>query len=140
MVRKPARASASRSGASVRPPGSTARNSPSGLSARAVRTHVQVALNVLLHNVSRHAPGASCRVTVRSTGSRVEIRVADDGPGLAPELDGLLFGHGNRGLQSPGEGIGLHSARRLLRESDGNLHLEPSGVGTVFVITLRGAA
>ena len=62
----------------------------------------------------------------------VEVRVADDGPGVDPDLaeDAFLPG---RMLQPrgrfPGVGMGLPFARLVVSRHGGSLHLEPVGAG-----------
>jgi signal transduction histidine kinase len=40
-----------------------------------------------LTNASRHAPGASARVSVTRHGDRLQFEVVDDGPGFEPDAD-----------------------------------------------------
>ena len=68
----------------------------------------------------------------------VLVRVADDGPGIAPEVRRSLFERGVRGPRSSGDGLGLHIARRLVRSQGGDLWLEDRGsdTGACFVLAL----
>lgn len=99
------------------------------------------AVHILLHNAARHAPGAPAQVSTVRSGDTVEIRVADQGPGVPAEMRDSLFQWGTRRPGSPGQGIGLQLARRLVLEQDGNLRLETHDEhpGAVFVITLPAA-
>lgn len=96
------------------------------------------AVTALLLNSERHAPDATVSVTVSSQGGSTRITVADDGPGVPAALRGTLFERGVRASGSPGEGLGLHLARRALRAQGGDLCLDPPppGGGAVFVVTL----
>jgi signal transduction histidine kinase len=47
-----------------------------------------------------------------------------------------VFERGYHGAGSPGEGLGLHGARVLMREQGGELALDPTGPGARFVLTL----
>ena len=102
------------------------------------RDEIAEIVHVLLENAARHASGADVAVEVSSDDDRVQLRVADRGPGVPPELAETLFDRGTRSRQSPGDGIGLHLAQRLSREMGGDLRLEPPvpGVGAAFALTL----
>ena len=102
------------------------------------RDEIAEIVHVLLENANRHAPGADVAVEVSTGPDRVQLRVADHGPGVPPDLAASLFDRGTRGRHSPGEGIGLHLAQRLSREMGGDLELEPCppGVGAAFSLTL----
>lgn len=91
------------------------------------------ALHVLLDNAARHAPGATVSITLRPHDGWVEVRVADDGPGVPDTLRGRLCQRGARRADSPGQGLGLNLARRLLVDLGGTLRLDPSGTGAAFV-------
>ena len=113
---------------------------PSGHRALGVADDIAEALHVLLSNAGRHAPHAPVTVTVAPTApGRIGVRVADSGPGLDPSLRGHLFERGARGHTSHGEGIGLHLARRLVRDSGGDLLLETAqpGRGCTFLLCLH---
>ena len=62
----------------------------------------------------------------------------DDGPGVPDDLRGSLFAWGARGPTSPGQGIGLQLAKRLMVEQAGNLTLESDGRpgGATFVLSI----
>lgn len=112
---------------------------PGGHVVHVRRDDLAEVLSVLLNNAARHGLRRGTRVESRQVGDRVEIRVSDKGPGISPEVSGRLFEWGARGPYSGGEGIGLQSARRLLRQYGGQLDVERSiaDVGTVFVARLR---
>lgn len=107
-----------------------------GLSAVGSERDVALALNTLLCNAARHAPGAQVRITSEVEESRVCLRVMDDGPGVAEDVQARLFGHGAKAATSPGQGIGLYAARQALRGHGGDLRHEPSSAGTVFSMVL----
>jgi signal transduction histidine kinase len=78
------------------------------------------------------------RISVSQGVQSVLVRVADDGPGVAPEVRRTLFERGVRGTRSSGDGLGLHIARRLIRNQGGDLWLEecPAGTGACFALVL----
>ena len=71
----------------------------------------------------------------------VDIRVTDFGCGIPEDRRTEIFEWGHKGTTSPGEGIGLHLAQRLMTEDGGSLSLaeDQSGVGSSFVISLPAA-
>lgn len=111
--------------------------SPTGRTALGFADDVTEALNVLLDNARKHAPGGTTTVSVRPAGSCVEIVVADDGPGIAPDAREVSFAAGHRGPASHGQGLGLHLARTRLGHSAGSLALAPTERGSTFVVRLR---
>jgi signal transduction histidine kinase len=65
--------------------------------------------------------------------------VADDGPGVPPELAEQVFEPGWRGDPADGHdgaGLGLALARRLATAARGSLTLTPGGPGATFVVRL----
>lgn len=96
------------------------------------------AVQNVLENARVHAPGARVSVTVSGVESHIQVRVEDDGPGIASGIVGHIFERGvttrERAIAGTA-GLGLHVARRELRACDGDLWLERSSPdGTVFVI------
>ena len=92
----------------------------------------------LLSNAHRHAPGSSVCITSAVLGGRIEVRVADRGPGVDAAVRDQLFAWESRGAGSPGEGIGLHIARDLARGLGGDLTYQDGrrDRGATFVLTL----
>lgn len=91
---------------------------------------------VLFENSVRHAGGHDLGVDVSVVGAQVEIRVSDGGPGVSASLVDSLFDRGTRHPGSPGQGLGLHIARRLAVGMHGGLRHEQTAVGTSFVLSL----
>ena len=96
------------------------------------------AVNILMDNAVTHGGCRTSRVdVVHRDGGTVDITVSDDGRGIAEEQRERIFEWGHRGADSPGQGIGLHVARRLMTEDGGSLRLaEARGPGSSFVISL----
>ena len=68
---------------------------------------------------------------------KVEIEVADDGPGLPPKAVENLFRPFRGSARAGGTGLGLAIARELARVQGGDLKLaESSGRGARFAIEL----
>jgi len=81
---------------------------------------------------------------IDDTGGRVCVTVADNGPGVAPEIGQRLFRPfaSTKGMR--GTGLGLYISRQLVREAEGELdlvkHAEPRpGGGAKFLVWLPTA-
>lgn len=80
--------------------------------AAAVRLHPG-ALLILLGNLVSNAFAHTYQGQVRISFSDQVLVVADDGPGIAPELEMRLYDAGAKGQASAGYGLGLSIAQRL---------------------------
>ena len=110
------------------------RSEPSDASAWTRPADLTEVLHILLSNVARHAPGAETRVITQVRDDRTEIRVIDDGPGIAPALRDHVF---ERGFgDGKGQGLGLYVARQILAQHGGSLDLDTTPRGTSFVLRL----
>lgn len=101
------------------------------------------AVQHLLSNARRYAPGCPVRLSVEERPGRVELRVRDFGPGIPDDERIAVFSRGFRGgsaAGTDGEGLGLHAAARLLTGMGGQLHLEDQpGPGACFRLDLLPA-
>jgi signal transduction histidine kinase len=103
----------------------------------------QVLVNLLM-NAVKYTPdsGATITLTCEVAGDSVLARVADTGPGIAPEqLESIFepFVQLTSGLadRRGGVGLGLAISRDLARAMGGDLTVESSvGVGSVFTLSL----
>jgi len=101
--------------------------------------------NLVDNAVDATGPGGTVTVRLRATDDGgVEIRVADDGPGVPPELRERIFDTGVT-TKTPtddhhGRGIGLALVSRIVRRRGGAIDLAdgPAG-GSVFTVTLPPA-
>ena len=93
---------------------------------------VQMLTNLLSNSVRYGAPPVV--VEVRPTGSAVEVRVCDHGPGVAPELERRLFRKFVRGKGRPdrGTGLGLFIVAEMARRQDGEVWYERRDDRTCF--------
>ena len=95
------------------------------------RLQIGSAVLALLENALQHAPaGSLVSVACLSRGHRVEISVADEGPGIAPEMAARLFEPFATG-SATGTGLGLAIARAAAQAHGGELSFaarEPRGV------------
>ncbi|ELZ63961.1 PAS domain-containing sensor histidine kinase [Haloferax sp. Atlit-10N] len=93
----------------------------------------------LLNNAVQHNDKDAPRVEISCTArdDDVEIRIADNGPGIPDDRKELAFGKGERGLGSPGTGIGLYLVDTLVTRYGGSVRVEDNEpTGAVFVVEL----
>ena len=110
----------------------------SGDTVRARYDSLAEVVNILMDNAATHGGTDSSVVeVVRRDEDTVDITVTDFGRGIPDRERERIFEWGERGEGSPGEGIGLHLAQRLVAEDGGSLRLaEAAGAGSSFVISL----
>jgi signal transduction histidine kinase/ActR/RegA family two-component response regulator len=108
-----------------------------------VRRLEQVFVNLLGNSLKFTPAGGHISVSARTTGRILEVRVADDGIGIAPEFlphvfDRFRQGDGTSTRNHPGLGLGLSIAKQLVETHNGTIRAESggSGQGTAFVVTL----
>jgi signal transduction histidine kinase len=94
----------------------------------------------VIHNLAENAlqMGAhNVAVRARRADGKVEIEVADDGPGLPPKAMQNLFVPFKGSTRSGGTGLGLAIARELMRVQGGDLKLAANdATGATFVLEL----
>jgi two-component system sensor histidine kinase KdpD len=95
----------------------------------------------LLENAAKHTPpGTEIHVSAAVRGERMEIAVADDGPGLPSGLGNRIFDKFTRGREEsavPGVGLGLAICRAIVEAHGGTIRAEsPDAGGARFVFTL----
>ena len=117
------------------------RRAPEGLAVLAERNRLeQVVLN-LLQNAVEALDGVADPVIslgVNVKGKHVIIHVADNGPGVAPDVQARLFTPFTTDKRD-GMGLGLVISRDIVAAFGGELSLEPSPRGARFVIRLAKA-
>ena len=116
--------------------GSTVGWSGSGLQVTGPADEVAQVLNALLDNAACHGAGTRIEVSAHRVDDAIEIAVADCGPGVAPELADRLFDWGARRNDSPGQGVGLHTAERVAHALGGDLRLDGRASSARFVLRL----
>ncbi|WP_280585578.1 HAMP domain-containing sensor histidine kinase [Halorubrum sp. Boch-26] len=93
----------------------------------------------VLRNAIQHNDETPAEVDVSAVerDGIVEVRIADNGPGIPEDHREEVFGKGEKGLDSPGAGIGLYLVQSLVDLYGGDVRIEDNEPkGTVFVLTL----
>jgi signal transduction histidine kinase len=94
----------------------------------------------ILTNARTHAPGTPITIEAAAVGDTVMLTVADQGPGIAPAHRASVLEHGVRGIDSPGSGIGLHTAAAAMQVQGGSLEIGGApGGGAAIRLTLPAA-
>lgn len=107
-------------------------------------TALRRAVVALVDNAQRHASTA-VEVSLRSAGRQVVLEVADDGPGVPPDVRGRLFHRfaSTAATDADGRrhyGIGLALVGDIVAAHDGTVALVASDrPGSIFRLTLPGA-
>ena len=117
------------------------RHAPPGLAVLAERNRLeQVVLNLLQNAIEAldETVGPTISIDVEVKGRKVAIRVADNGPGVAPEVRERLFTPFTTDKRD-GLGLGLVISRDIVAGFGGELVLDPSPAGAVFVVRLAKA-
>lgn len=96
----------------------------------------------LLRNAVQHNDETPATVSVSATVDAddgvVEVRIVDNGPGIPESHRDDVFGKGEKGLDSPGAGIGLYLVQSLVEIYGGSVSIEDTEPkGTTFVVRLR---
>jgi len=100
----------------------------------------QVLLN-LLRNAFEALTQASRQevvVSARKKGGEIEIRIADSGPGLKPEIVTRLF-EPFQTTKKNGMGVGLSLCRKIVEAHNGRIWHEAGNPGAIFCFTLPTA-
>lgn len=96
---------------------------------------VAVALRAVLDNAVRYSlPGKPIRVALTIEGQDAVITVADAGPGIpAGDMDkvGERFFRGSNAKTTPGAGVGIYVARKVMESAGGSLEIASSESGTI---------
>jgi signal transduction histidine kinase len=83
---------------------------------------------------AKHTVVARVTVTLRLVGNQVVIDVADNGPGIPPEIQGKLFEPFATHGKSGGTGLGLAIVKQIAEAHDGSLSVQSSPLGAVFTL------
>jgi signal transduction histidine kinase len=100
------------------------------------RAFNQVLLNLVDNSIRSGAK--NIWIELRQVDKQVFIAVADDGPGVSPDIVHRIFDpFFTTRAEGEGTGLGLHLSRRIARECGGELRYEPRpGGGARFVMEI----
>ena len=109
---------------------------------RADRDQIQQVLVNLLDNALKFTPdGGSVSFATRREKDRIICRVADSGPGVAPEDAPHIFDRFYKADKAhttgQGTGLGLAICKRIMENHGERIELRPSDAGAVFELTLK---
>lgn len=117
-----------------------------GLAVRGdVRLLRQALVNLVDNALKYGSPGQAIRIGATSHGERIRLTVADEGPGVPPELRGRMFESYQRlprdqASERTGTGIGLAVVRQVAEACGGRVWMEDAeGRGTRVVMELPRA-
>lgn len=97
---------------------------------RITQAMVQLAQNAVQHT----APGQRVSIGSRLCEGRVELYVADTGPGVQPQDTAVIFERFRRGSRATGAGLGLAIVKAIAESHGGRVELRPTeGGGATFV-------
>ncbi|HEX9642557.1 MAG TPA: ATP-binding protein [Acidimicrobiia bacterium] len=103
----------------------------------------RVVANLVENALTWSPPGGAVRVSAGEVAGRIDLRIADQGPGIPSEARDTVFAPFQRLGDSPnreGVGLGLAVARGLLEAMGNELMIEDTpGGGTTMVIALKVA-
>ena len=109
---------------------------------RADAAHLERAFANLLENALRYSGGQPVSVHVNRSGSRVVVRVVDQGPGIPPAERARIFEPFYRGTTKArepwgGSGLGLAIAKGFVEANGGTISVDSlPGQGSSFVVSL----
>ncbi|MFD1715332.1 sensor histidine kinase [Amnibacterium flavum] len=104
----------------------------------------QIVVNLLANARTHTPPGTTVTTSLERSGDDVRLRVADDGPGIDPELVGTLFerfvrGDESRNRSTGSTGLGLSIVKAVVEAHGGTVEVESEPGDTVFTVTLPAA-
>jgi signal transduction histidine kinase len=99
----------------------------------------QVVINLVENARDAVRAGGRIRVSTRAGDNRIELEVADDGPGLSDEARAKLFTPYFT-TKAKGTGLGLAIVHRIVRDHGGDIRVGgAAGNGAVFTVALPRA-
>jgi PAS domain S-box-containing protein len=112
---------------------------PTPIIGRGDRFRLEQVFSNLLSNAIKYGAGKPVRVAARQADGVIEVRVQDQGIGIAPEHQTRIFGRFERavGTGISGLGLGLFIARYIVEAHAGSIRVESQpGSGATFVVQL----
>ncbi|HEX9015650.1 MAG TPA: GAF domain-containing protein [Chloroflexota bacterium] len=107
------------------------------------RVQIELVMDNLLGNAIKYSPmGRPIRVELKRHGQEVEVRVTDEGIGIAPQhlpkvFDKFYRVEGGYSRRTPGSGLGLYICQSIVQAHGGRIWAESvPGEGSTFSFTL----
>ncbi|MDR5656954.1 PAS domain-containing sensor histidine kinase [Halodesulfurarchaeum sp. HSR-GB] len=122
----------------ARDPGVSTNGSIPDRSVRADNMLNSVFNNILMNAVQHNDKSRpKIEVEVEESNEFLQVRIADNGPGISDDQKEAIFGKGEKGLDSTGSGLGLHLVKSLVERYHGDIYVEDNNPeGAVFVVEL----
>lgn len=97
----------------------------------------QVLMNLMINAQQAMAEGGKVRVSTRQVEGLIELRIADTGPGIPPEIQQKIFEpFFTTKPVGKGTGLGLSVSYGIIKDHGGQIRLESEvGKGTTFILT-----
>ena len=97
-------------------------------------------LNLIGNAVQASPEGGVVKVRTERKGDEVVLSVADDGPGISPEIKEIMFSPFFT-TKKDGTGLGLPNALKIVKAHGGSITVtDKEGKGTIFKVTLSGVS
>lgn len=106
-------------------------------------TRVRQAVLALISNARRHAMRGAISISLKASDKTAVLAIADEGPGITPELAGRVFepfvrGNPDRAKETGGNGLGLSVVRAIMEAHGGSLRYRNApGGGAHFEMVFR---
>jgi len=96
----------------------------------------QVVINILENAIDAMEKGGQVRIDLDQDKEKIFLRIADNGPGIDPEIQSEIFNLFYT-TKASGTGIGLSKVYKIIQNHGGNIKVESEvGKGTTFLIQL----
>ena len=96
----------------------------------------QAILNIAINGLEVLPESGQLRIALERAGGTARVLIADDGPGIPPELRDKIF-EMHFTTKETGTGIGLYVARSIVESQGGTVEIvDSSAAGTTFAVTL----
>lgn len=116
---------------------------PPGLLVDGDQFMLQIAINNLLENASKYAPGGTTiSIRLLAGESKIKLQIADEGPGIPSGEKERVFNRfyriGNENTRkTKGTGLGLFLTQKIVRQHNGSITiLDNTPKGAIFEVTL----
>jgi len=104
----------------------------------------QVLVNLVGNAVKYTVAGDEVEIRAGTDNGYVTISVTDNGPGISPEEQRIIFdkfGRAATGSSKPGAGLGLFIARSITEAHGGSIDVESQrGAGATFTVRLPASS